>query len=139
MPKSTRTTSSFKVWTLDQNYYLINEATELLTLTMQTGANITTMQVSSSSNVVSAPTELRVSFTLPVPVPTSSLLLLTLPPEVTPPDPRTLSCLPEDALVGTFDLRCTINGGLLSIVIIVKGSASGGVMGVGQRVGVKIR
>lgn len=43
MPKSTRTTSSFKVWTLDQNDYLINEATELLTLTMQNGANITSM------------------------------------------------------------------------------------------------
>lgn len=106
---------------------------------MQNGANITTMQVSSSSNVVSAATELRVSFTLPVPVPTSSVLSLTLPPEVTPPDPRTLSCLPDDALASTFDLRCTINGGLLSIVIFVKGSAAGGVLGVGQRVGVKIR
>ena len=92
------------------------------------------MQATSTSNQVGAPTELRVQFTLPVPLKGSEGIYVTIPPEVTPPDPRNVSCLGDGGVLPATPIRCAANGQYITVFL---GTTSG--IAVGQRVQVRIR
>lgn len=68
MPLSTRTSQSFSIETLDMNGYTVNSVVSLLSVTMLQGANITQITVTSSSNFVNQATDLKITFTTPVPL-----------------------------------------------------------------------
>lgn len=108
MPKSTRTSGSFTVTSLDHDGYLIDQATNLLAITMATGAEITSMAATSSSNLVSEATEIKVAFRTPTPLKTGDQVFVTLPPEVTPPSKNNLTCLGDGSAL-TLIQACTIN------------------------------
>ncbi len=124
MPISTRTTQSFNVQTLDPQGYSVNSVTTLLSLTMLQGANITRLVVSSSSNFVNQPADLKIRFTTPIPLKGQEMLYIELPQEVTIQFNR-IQCYGDGAGILAALLSCTVNGQFVTVTIIPKSSSTG--------------
>jgi hypothetical protein len=82
-PLSTRTSSTFKVYTLDKSLFRINEMEQLLFVTMSEGADMGSVQATTSSNDVGADSvTLTLVFSSPVPVRATDLIVITIPDDI---------------------------------------------------------
>ncbi|CDW75779.1 UNKNOWN [Stylonychia lemnae] len=121
-PPSTQTTSTFKIYSMDSNSYLIDQVLSLVTITMTQGKFLDKITTSTSSNIVSSQATMSVSVKPPSPVQNGDKIYITIPAEITPPTKQTVSCQGADALKTT--LTCEMLGNIVVVTAALATSPS---------------
>ena len=91
-PISKRSSSTFKVITMDSENRKINFIDSSLFITMRTGKDIGVLGVSTTSTTVGAVSDHEISFTTPTPLYDGYFIYIYIPAQCEPPKPSDLKC-----------------------------------------------